>query len=64
MANTYMTTRQVAEIFKVHPNTVVVWARQGLLPCVRTAGGHRRYADTDVQRLLEESQTRHLDNTA
>lgn len=64
MTPTYLTTRQVAVIFAVHPNTVVSWARTGRLAYFRTVGGHRRYAETDVMVLLAESQTRHLDNTA
>jgi excisionase family DNA binding protein len=53
----YLTTRQVAEVFHVHPNTVVVWANEGRLPVVRTAGGHRRFDPAEVEALREKVQS-------
>jgi Helix-turn-helix domain len=45
---------QVAQIFGVGVMAVTRWANQGLLPCVRTLKGHRRYAKADVLELAAE----------
>lgn len=44
---------EVAEIFGVSPSTVTRWAEAGLIPSVKTLGGHRRY-DADV--IMELAQ--------
>lgn len=51
MADTIMTTRQVAAVFGVNPQTVITWANDGRLPHFRTPGGHRRYNRADVEAL-------------
>jgi excisionase family DNA binding protein len=43
---------QVAELFGVNVKTVTRWAARGLLPAVTTPGGHRRYRESDIRRLL------------
>jgi len=48
-----LTTRDVALRFDVTTTTVKRWADQGLLRHTRTAGGHRRFEEPDVVRLLE-----------
>jgi hypothetical protein len=45
----------VAELFKVNPLTVTRWAVQGLIGSVRTLGGHTRYKEAEVLRLLHEA---------
>lgn len=52
----HLTTQQVARIFHVHPNTVVLWANAGKLPYSRTPGGHRRFDPAVVERFWEDSQ--------
>jgi len=37
----------------VHPSTLRQWADSGKIPTVRTPGGHRRFAESDVRSLLE-----------
>jgi excisionase family DNA binding protein len=44
-------------MFQVDPRTVVRWAQSGKLTTIRTLGGHRRYSESEVRRLLEESRT-------
>jgi excisionase family DNA binding protein len=39
----YLTSNQTAQRLAVSPKTVARWAKQGLLPHLRTLGGHRRY---------------------
>jgi excisionase family DNA binding protein len=42
---TFLRSAEAAAILQVSPKTVARWAQQGLLPCQRTLGGHRRYPD-------------------
>jgi excisionase family DNA binding protein len=50
----WLRTEDVAQAFGVDPNTVRVWARKGQLRSRRTLGGHRRYVEADVKRMLRE----------
>ena len=40
-----------AELAGVHPQTLRIYERRGLLDPARTRGGNRRYSDTDIDRL-------------
>lgn len=40
-----------AEIAGVHPQTLRIYERRGLLSPARTSGGNRRYSDADIERL-------------
>jgi MerR family transcriptional regulator/heat shock protein HspR len=40
-----------AELAGVHPQTLRIYERKGLLEPARTAGGNRRYSDADIDRL-------------
>jgi excisionase family DNA binding protein len=50
-----MTPAEVAALFRVDPKTVTRWADSGKLTAVRTLGGHRRYLQDEVQKLLVAS---------
>ena len=50
-----LTPAEVAELFNVHPLTVTRWANQGRIGSVRTLGGHTRYREAEVLRLLHEA---------
>jgi excisionase family DNA binding protein len=45
----------VARIFGVSVSTVTRWAQHGLLPAVRTPGGHYRFSVAAVKRAAEEA---------
>ncbi len=47
-----LTPGEVAAMFRVDPKTVTRWAATGKIGSVRTPGGHRRYAETEVRALL------------
>ena len=47
-----LTPPEVTIMFKVDPKTVTRWAKQGKLTSLRTLGGHRRYREAEVRRLL------------
>lgn len=48
---------EVAAMLYVHPRTVTRWAKAGKLSSVRTAGGHRRFALSEVLRLMSGQAT-------
>jgi excisionase family DNA binding protein len=50
-----LTPAEVAAMFRVDPKTVTRWAKSGKLSSIRTLGGHRRYWENEVRRLLEQS---------
>ena len=41
-----------AELAGVHPQTLRIYERKGLLEPARTSGGNRRYSDIDIALLL------------
>jgi DNA-binding transcriptional MerR regulator len=47
-----LSRRAVAMRFGVAPQTITRWANEGIIPCVRTLGGQRRYPAYEVERLL------------
>ena len=47
-----LTTQEVARRAGVGATAVKRWTDAGLLACVRTAGGHRRFARREVERFL------------
>ena len=48
-----LTPAEVAAMFRVDPKTVTRWAQAGKLSSIRTLGGHRRYRESEVRKLLE-----------
>lgn len=47
-----LTPAEVAAMFRVDPKTVTRWAKAGKLTSIRTLGGHRRYRESEVRKLL------------
>jgi excisionase family DNA binding protein len=47
----HLRTAEVADLLQVHSKTVSRWAKQGLLPHLRTLGGHRRFPETAIREL-------------
>lgn len=47
-----LTTTEAAALAAVAPSTIKRWADQGVLPSVRTAGGHRRFDRNALERYL------------
>ncbi|MCC7000113.1 MAG: helix-turn-helix domain-containing protein [Deltaproteobacteria bacterium] len=47
-----LSTTAAALLLGVGPTAIKRWSDDGTLPCVRTAGGHRRFRRADVERLL------------
>lgn len=47
-----LSVRDVVELLSVHPDTVVRWANDGALPCLRTPGKHRRFRRSDIEQFI------------
>jgi len=56
-AEPLLTPAEVATIFRVDPKTVTRWAKAGKLTSIRTLGGHRRYRESEVLALLNQSES-------
>jgi excisionase family DNA binding protein len=52
--SSYLRAAEVADILHVSPKTVSRWAKEGKLPFMKTLGGHRRYPEAEIRRLLDE----------
>lgn len=46
----FLSRRDVAQLFGVSVSTVTRWARHGLLPSVRTPGGQFRFRADEIRR--------------
>jgi excisionase family DNA binding protein len=49
----WLSLQEASRMLGVHPSTLRQWADSGKVPTVRTPGGHRRFAESDVRALLE-----------
>jgi MerR family transcriptional regulator, light-induced transcriptional regulator len=61
--NDLLSTREVARLAGVGPSAVKRWSDAGLLACQKTAGGHRRFARAEVERLLRHQSADGLGGT-
>jgi excisionase family DNA binding protein len=57
-AEKLLTPAEVASMFRVDPKTVTRWAKAGKLSSIRTLGGHRRYRESEIRSLIDESNSR------
>lgn len=56
-----LSTAEAARLLSVGPSSVKRWADTGVLACIRTAGGHRRFRRADVEKF---AGARPVDSTA
>ncbi len=56
-AEALLTPAEVAAMFRVDPKTVTRWAKAGKLSSIRTLGGHRRYRESEVRKLLAGNES-------
>lgn len=54
-----LTSAEVASMFGVDRRTVVLWAKRGRLPALRTPGGQHRFRLTEIQQLLRQVENGH-----
>jgi excisionase family DNA binding protein len=50
-----LTPGEVASLFRVDPKTVTRWAAAGKISAIKTPGGHRRFRESEVRALLEDT---------
>jgi len=48
----FLTTREVAALFRVRPDTVTQWVRRGLLPCASVGRRTRRFDPAEIAKLV------------
>ena len=48
MSNDYLSTREAAKFLGVGTTSIKRWAEDGVLQCMKTAGGHRRFRRSDL----------------
>ena len=51
-----LTSAEVASLFGVDRRTVVLWAKRGRIPALRTPGGQHRFRAEEIRDLLEEHE--------
>ena len=51
---TYLGAGEAARMLEVSPKTVSRWADKGLIPCVTTLGGHRRFLRSTVEQIRQD----------
>ena len=51
-----LTSAEVASLFGVDRRTVVLWAKRGRIPALRTPGGQHRFRAEEIRTLLERNE--------
>lgn len=54
----WFTLSEASKLLGVHPATIRQWSDEGKLATFRTPGGHRRFARSDIDRLLQVTPVR------
>lgn len=54
MTGDWLSTKQAMDLLGVGPTTVKRWTDEGMLPAIRTTGGHRRFKRSDLLRFREQ----------
>jgi excisionase family DNA binding protein len=54
----WYTLGEASKLLGVHPATIRQWSDEGKLSTFRTPGGHRRFARSDIERLLQVTPVR------
>jgi excisionase family DNA binding protein len=54
----YVTPGEAAAYLHVSPKTINRWANDGLIPCILTLGGHRRFRRGDVNAAVRQMSER------
>lgn len=55
MSEIFHSLKEAAEQLGVHPVTLRRWAESGKIRVVRTPGGHRRFASSEIERLKRQA---------
>ncbi|MFT5083500.1 MAG: excisionase family DNA binding protein [Lentisphaeria bacterium] len=60
----YLTPKETADMLRVSPITIRVWAQKGFLAASTTVGGHRRFERDEVERFARDKGIELVRNTA
>ncbi|GIV84635.1 MAG: DNA-binding protein [Candidatus Roseilinea sp.] len=52
-SESWLSIKEAAAYLNIHPATLRRWADSGEIPYMLTPGGHRRFAQSDIQRFAE-----------
>ena len=58
MSEEYVTPGVAARSLHVSTKTINRWANDGLIPCVVTLGGHRRFRRADIDAAVRQMSER------
>jgi len=58
--NQFYTTKEIAELLKVHPRTIERWISQGKLTAIRLEKGYRVTAE-DFEEFLQQRRTTRIE---
>ena len=56
--NKLVTTKEIASRFSVHPETVRLWVRRGMIPCIRPTSRTIRFNLLEVEKILAKTISR------
>jgi excisionase family DNA binding protein len=56
----WLTISEAAELLGVHPSTLRRWTDDGDIPAMVTPGGHRRFAQEDLERFADQQRQHRL----
>lgn len=54
--NNLLTLQEASKILNVSKLTLRQWDNSGKLKAIKTFGGHRRYNESDIKKLVGESE--------
>jgi excisionase family DNA binding protein len=52
----WLTLSQASKILGIHPSTLRDWVDEGVISSFHTPGGHRRFAESDIQAFIATSK--------
>lgn len=58
-ADNWLSLKDAAARLTVHPTTLRRWADKGAITYMLTPGGHRRFAEADIDRFVQEQRRAH-----
>jgi len=56
MSEPFYSLKAAADLLGVHPVTLRRWAESGKIEAIRTPGGHRRFAEAEINRLMQKPE--------
>lgn len=48
----YLTAKEIKELYNLHISTLHRWSKEGIIHPIKTAGGHRRYDESELLSIM------------